>query len=158
MMDFKELEAKITDPKYAIPASIVALVILATVGFFYFQSQQNQTIDPNNQQAVQEDNNRILSEVGKLMDLPPGETPQVLTVTDISQLQGQPFFARAQNGDKVIVYSGAQRAILYDPKSKKIREVSPINNTPPASDSATPIGDNNTALPPSPATSSATQP
>jgi hypothetical protein len=138
-MDFKELESKITDPKYAIPASIVALVILAAVGFFYFQSQQNQPIDPNNPQAVQEDNNRIIEEVGKLMDLPPGETPQVLTVTDITQLTGQPFFARAQNGDRVLVYSGAQKAILYDPKNKKIREVTNINVAPPsATESATP--------------------
>lgn len=138
-MDFKDLETKITDPKYAIPASIVALVILAAVGFFYFQSQQNQPIDPNNQQAVQEENNKVIEEVAKLMDLPSGETPQVLTVTDITQLQGQPFFARAQNGDRVLVYSGAQKAILYDPNNKKIREVSPINLAPPsATESAIP--------------------
>lgn len=50
------------------------------------------------------------------------ETPTIATVSDITKLQGQPFFAKAQNGDKVYVYSNAKKAILYRPSENKIIE------------------------------------
>ena len=56
------------------------------------------------------------------------------TVSDLEKLKDQPFFAKAKIGDKVLIYTDAKKAILYDPVNDKIVEVAPINigNSNPA--------------------------
>jgi len=70
---------------------------------------------------------KLVLEVGKLIELPIGEDPTVATVTDITKLKDQPFFAKAKNGDKVLIYTNARKAILYDPQAKKVIDIAPIN-------------------------------
>lgn len=105
-----------------------SIVLIAAIGiaiYFYIQYQQTQMqlnrSTQSNEQAV------LLNEVGKLIVLPSGEQPQIATVTDVSKLKGQSFFAHARNGDKVLIYAKSQQAILYDPVANKIVEVGPIN-------------------------------
>lgn len=116
------------------------MVLVLAGGGFYFYSQNQKSVANNPQAEVK----KLVSEVGKLVDLPKGEDPTVATVTDISKLQGQAFFARAKNGDKVLIYSNAKKAILYDPQAKKVIDIAPINVGSPsaqvATPSATPIG------------------
>lgn len=117
-------------------AVVIGLLIVGGGGYFYYQSQKSQTQNPA--QGSQEEVKKLVLEVGKLMELPPGETPTVATVTDITKLQSQPFFAMAKNGDKVLIYQNSQRAILYDPQAKKIINVAPINVGSPSAQVATP--------------------
>jgi len=106
------------------------IVLVAAIGFavyFYIQYQQTQMqlnrSTQSNQQAA------LVDEVGKLIVLPSDEQPEIATVSDVKKLKGQPFFVNAQNGDKVLIYSKAQEAILYDPVANKIVEVGPISLT-----------------------------
>lgn len=106
---------------------MVLIAAIAIAIYFYFQYQETQ-IQLNkstqaNQQAV------LISKVGKLIILPSGEQPTIATVSDIDKLKGQPFFAHARNGDKVLIYAKAQEAVLYDPLANKIVEVGPITLT-----------------------------
>lgn len=110
-------------------AVILGLLILGVGGYFYYQSQKGQNLT-NVQQGSPEEVNKMVEEVGKLMELPQGEVPQVATVTDVTQLQNQPFFQRAKNGDKVLIYQASGKAILYDPQAKKIIDVTVINLNP----------------------------
>jgi hypothetical protein len=106
------------------------LVLLAAVGvavYFYLQYQQSQ--DQLNKSTHSNEQAALISEVGKLIDLPTGEQPTVATVSDINKLKSQSFFARARDGDKVLIYTKAQEAILYDPLVNKIVEVGPISLT-----------------------------
>lgn len=109
----------------------VVVIVLGGVGYFYYQNKKVQASNPpaNTQAEVK----KLVAEVGKLIDLPQGEEPTIATVTDIAKLQNQAFFQKAKNGDKVLIYTVAKKAILYDPLLKKIIDVAPINvGTPSA--------------------------
>lgn len=72
------------------------------------------------------DDQKVIEQVSKVMDLPSDETPSIATVLDKTKLSDQAFFARAEDGDKLLLYTGAQKAILYRPSSKTIIEVMPL--------------------------------
>lgn len=69
----------------------------------------------------------LTDEVGKLYALPQGEMPTLATVTDVTKLADQPFFKKAKNGDKVLIFATAKEVILYRPEIKKIIAVAPVN-------------------------------
>ena len=104
---------------------VVFLLALAGTAFYFYRQYVDLKKDP--QKAAQEEITKMLKEVGKLMVLPEGETPTVATVTDPERLKDQPFFANAKFGDKVIIYTNAKKAILYDSIANKIVEVAPLN-------------------------------
>jgi len=102
---------------------VLVLVVLTTGGaaaYFYNQLQQ----DP--QVQVQEEIDKLVAQVGELLVLPEGEAPTIATVSDVNLLGDQPFFANANNGDRVLIYTSARKAILYDPIANKIVEIAPI--------------------------------
>lgn len=96
----------------------LVLIIVGMVGFWYFR--KNKDVD-------------VISMVGKLMVLP-NEVPTVATVTDKNKINGQSFFKSAENGDKVLIFSKASKAVLYRPSENKVIEVAVVNvgnNEPP---------------------------
>ena len=108
------------------------------LGYKYQKAQKEiQTIrtDPTViQKAAQAEVKQLLDQVGKLIDLPQKESPTVATVTDSQKLKSQPFFAKAKNGDKIIIYTEAKKALIYRPSTNKIVDVAPVtigqNQTP----------------------------
>ena len=110
--------------------SVIIAVFLILVGlttYFYFQYRKANTLLHNPTLAAKEEADAILPKVAKLMDLPTGENPTIGTVVNISKLKGQPFFTKAKNGDKIIIYTDARKAILYRPSENKIIDVTQIN-------------------------------
>lgn len=67
----------------------------------------------------------LVAQVGRLMELP-DEQPTVATVTDVEKLKNQPFFAKSQNGDKVLIFTNAKKAVLYRPSTNLIIDVAPV--------------------------------
>lgn len=116
---------------------------LAAGGYYIYRYKPNilspvkdlkiQTSDSGQLNADQ--TQQLLAEVGKIIELPTGETPTVATISDVSKLKGQDFFKKAQNGDQVIIYPKAKKAYLYSTSLKKILEVEPIS-VPEATTSA----------------------
>ena len=99
-------------------------------------SQELTALKQNPQQLVEQEVRALVARVGQLIVLP-DETPTVATVTDPEQLQERPFFANAKKGDKVLIYTTARKAILYDPVAHKIIEVAPVTiGNPPESGTA----------------------
>jgi cytoskeletal protein RodZ len=64
----------------------------------------------------------------------PEEVPQIATVTDKTQLADQPFFKKAENGDKILIFTQSGRAVLYRPRIKKVVDTTTISLTPEVSD------------------------
>jgi hypothetical protein len=69
----------------------------------------------------------LAKRVEKIVVVPADETPTVATVTDPQKLSGQDFFAGAKEGDKVLIYARAGKAILYDPAAGKVINIAPVN-------------------------------
>lgn len=106
---------------------VVIVASIAVAGYFYMQYQHSQQLLQNPTLVAQQQTQDLLTRVGKLIVLPKDETPTVATVSDVSKLQNQPFFAKATNGDKVLIYTKAKEAILYDPTLNIIVAVAPVN-------------------------------
>ena len=69
----------------------------------------------------------LLSAVAKHLVLPNDEEPTIATISDIDVLgENQPFFDGASNGDKVIVYVSAGKAIIYSPDRDVIINVGAV--------------------------------
>ena len=76
----------------------------------------------------------MLAKVGKIVDLPKEETAKIARVTDLKSHKNQPFFARAREGDVLIVYAKNRLAILFDLEGQKVinmNKITVIFPTPP---------------------------
>lgn len=112
--------------------SSLLLVALSVAGYFYYQYRQS----PKVQSA--EEITDLKAEIGRLFELPTDEEPTLATVTDREKLADQPFFQKAENGDKVLIYSQSGRAVLYRPSAKKIIDVTSVNVAKPEAEADQP--------------------
>jgi hypothetical protein len=111
-------------------AALVILALIAAAAWFVYDYQQTKQENEklaNPTEAAKVATAELVTKVGALVQLPAGETPTVATVSDASKLKNQAFFAKAQNGDKVLIYTEAKRAILYRPSTDKVIEIAPVN-------------------------------
>lgn len=122
--------------KIIVPLLIVILVVLGGTTYYFVNRYSQLKKDP--QQAVRQQTQVLVDKIAKLIVLPQGEEPTIATVTDPDQLKDQPFFANAQKGDIVLIYTNARKAILYNPTENKIVEVAPLNIGPAPQAPATP--------------------
>mgnify|MGYP001563556634 CR=1 FL=1 len=122
---------------------ILALVVISGVGFgvykYFALARELSDIRTNPgkiQEITKKENKKLVDEIGRLMELPKDEEPTVALVNDIERLKSQAFFQNAKNGDKVLIYTTAKKAILYRPSDGKVIEVAPVTIGGSASPSA----------------------
>ncbi len=123
----------IANPKVFLVILAIAVSVVGTVYVARKKPQllgiQGQSVDQTQQSKEETEN--LVKEVGEIIALPEGEIPTLATVTDLETVKDQTFFARAQNGDRVLIYSSAKKAYLYRPSEKKIIEVGVVNLNQP---------------------------
>lgn len=100
----------------------VALLLIVFSSVYLLLAYRNSQADPN--LAIQKETKELTDRIGRFMELPTEEQPTLATVTDQDKLKGQNFFSHAQNGDKLLVYTKAKKAILFRPSTGKVIEVS----------------------------------
>jgi hypothetical protein len=122
---------------YKIVITVVVVGAIIISSYFYIQYRKTQKLLQNPTLVAAQETKSLTAKVFALMELPGGEDPTIATVSDTKKLAGQPFFVNSQNGDKVLIYSNAKKAILYRPSINKIIEVAPIS-TDVASQSSVP--------------------
>jgi len=107
---------------------ILVLALAAATVYFYKKSANKTSVSATEVKS-------LVIDVGKHVVLPDGETPTLATVSDPNALKNQSFFANAQKGDKVLIYTNAKEAILYRPSIDKIITIAPLNIETPAKQS-----------------------
>lgn len=111
-------------------AVVFALVGIGAVGVFQYQKVQKELAKLKTSASgplTDERQRELISEVSSRIMLPNDEKPTVAVVSDINRLKDQQFFSGGQNGDVVLIYMNAKKAVLYRPADKKIVEVAPVN-------------------------------
>ena len=121
---------------------LLLLTIAASGTSYYFyraysELKNGQSAPKKQALASQNETEGLVATIGQFLSLP-DETPTIATVTDPEKLSGQAFFANAKTGYKVLIFSKAKKAILYDPVSGKIIEVAPLLIDPGESANPTP--------------------
>ncbi len=110
--------------KRALLIFIIVLLVLGGGGYFYYRSSHD-TFEAK-QELSKEEIASILTAVGRHIRLP-DEEPLVATVADIDSLVAtQSFYQGAENGDILLIYPTAAKAILYDPEGDVLINVGPI--------------------------------
>jgi hypothetical protein len=120
-------------------AVVVVIGLVSVSGFLYYKYQQAQQEIlgiKTGSSDLSAENKRLVAEVSKFIVLP-DEEPTIATVSDVDKLKDQPFFQKAKNGDKVLIYSSAKKAYLYDPNLKKILDVANFNVSSPSAQQTT---------------------
>jgi hypothetical protein len=109
---------------YKIVYLIVLVVALSAFGFFLIRYLQ---VNHNYKEAImtqEQRNQRTITAVGKIMDLPKDETPVIFQVQDKDKLGNssvtKQFFEKAKNGDVILAYQKANMSIIYRPGEKRI--------------------------------------
>ena len=131
-MNFKDMDKTTTTTNKRVAGKkkhiviILAVLLVAAAGAAFYFYKKSLPVQSSGQ-ASREEIKALGAKVGRLIVLPRGEDPTVATVVEPEKLIDQPFFANAQKGDKVLIYAGAKKAILYNPESNKIIEVAPVN-------------------------------
>jgi hypothetical protein len=105
--------------KKAIIVYVVVLVLVTAgaVGLLVLRHPQDQ--DLNSVEVIKQ-------KISHHMLLPKDEQPALATITDHTKLT-TPFLKKTQNGDKVLIYQKAQRAIIYRPSIDRIVDVGPVS-------------------------------
>lgn len=125
---------------WKIIVGVILAASLAANGFLLWEYQKkqdmaaeletaNQTIElfkSDPEQAQQASVEEYIEQVSQVYDLPEDETPSIATVRDNEQLDDQPFFDRAENGDVVLIYPDAELALLYRPSTGQVVNVSTL--------------------------------
>ncbi|HEY5806219.1 MAG TPA: hypothetical protein VIS56_02415 [Candidatus Saccharimonadales bacterium] len=109
---------------------LILLVVVGAIAWFgraYWQTHTQLTaLQSDPAVAARQESKDLVDAVGKLIVLP-DESPAIATVDDKDKLTSQAFFKNAANGDKVLMYAEAKKAILYRPSVNKVLEVAYLN-------------------------------
>lgn len=105
--------------------SFMVIVVFALI--LLFSNGDSKAIKIQKANEVKSGNNLIV-EISKLMVLPE-EKPSIATIVDYSKLENNLFFKGAKDGDKLLLFKGANRSILYDPETDLILNVGKIEET-----------------------------
>jgi hypothetical protein len=102
-------------------AIAVAAILVLSIGFISLRHLQAKTQPNSSPQQATAEIKDVTTKVGRLVLLPSGgQVPTVAIIKNAATLKNQSFFANAQDGDYVLVYSQAKKAILYRPSINRV--------------------------------------
>lgn len=98
-------------------------IIIGALGLFFYNYYL--VVKSNKSEVINQSD--LILKISKLVILPTGEEPAVATINDApSLIKEQVFYKNAINGDIVLVYQKAAKAIVYSPSRNIIVNVGPV--------------------------------
>ena len=113
-----KLTKALKQPRVRFFLILVAVLLTAAFARNYMQARN---------ELVHNDPIKLAAKIGEFVELPLDEAPTLATVKDASKLRTQSFFKHTQDGDKVLIYAKAGKAVIYRPSTKKVVQYMPIN-------------------------------
>lgn len=126
-------------PKKKIIAKIllilVAILLAGTAVFFGYKYYKLRHVYNNllfsqsayndaHSKAIENNNQKTIKAVSKLIALPSNESPTIFEVSDKAKLGNaiitKTYFANAKNGDVILAYQKANLSVIYRPSEKRI--------------------------------------
>jgi len=132
-MAFQRFLSALDRMKYAL-IILVGVGLIASFGFLVYrhytlQKEFTGTGSDTTQASLGIDTDeakRVIDKVRALVVVPADEEPTVARIADISRLSGQQFFTQAKNGDHVLVFQNAKRAILFRESENRVVEFTTV--------------------------------
>ncbi|MCK5460123.1 LytR C-terminal domain-containing protein [Candidatus Parcubacteria bacterium] len=104
---------------------LIGACVWLLINYKNAQKQINYLSELTVEEISKKERDELLGKVRKLIILPEDKQPAISTIQDIGKLaEAQPFFEKAQNGDRVIIYE--DRAIIYSPSKNVLINVGPV--------------------------------
>lgn len=103
-----------------------AIIVVVVVILLFIRQEGNQSLKIQRPGDIKT-GNKIVDQVAKLIVLP-DEKPVVATIVKAELLKNNKFFAEANNGDQVLFFKKADKAILYDPTLQHIKNIGSAKN------------------------------
>jgi hypothetical protein len=110
--------------KFGKKAVLVSVLLLLVVASLLWRAHAERSV-PASEAAT----NQLIAEIADRAVLPKGEKPSVSTVVDKNKAD-QAFLVNASDGDKVLLYFQAGRAVLYRPSTHQIVNMGPLTQPP----------------------------
>jgi len=105
---------------------ITGLITLVLCIYFFVQYQRANRLLRSPNAAMVQEGDEIIQIIRPIIHVENDEKPTIATVADTTKLVGQPFFEKAENGDKVLIFKTSNTVVLYRPSVKKVIAVSSI--------------------------------
>jgi len=117
--------------QYAIAIFVLVLVWASIWSYMSYRGAQDKLEAlkgvVEGEQVPARESNDIVEKVRALVVVPEDEDPVIATVQDADKLaQEQPFYKNVQNGDTVLIYPRAQKAIIYRASEDILVNVGPV--------------------------------
>lgn len=106
---------------------VIGLLVVGAIGLSVYSFTQLQSVKKNPQKIITDETKSYVEKVSKHIDVPMDEEPQVARVQDEAKAKENPFFKNVKNGDVVLVFAKAQKAVIYRPSEDKLINVGPLN-------------------------------
>lgn len=110
-----------------VPLFLLVCVLVALGATFYFYSEWR-GLRENPQAETEKEMREMVVRVRRLIDVPQGEVPALVRITDTKPLEDQIFFKNAKKGNVILFYAVARKAYLYDPEEDIIVEVATLGD------------------------------
>lgn len=111
--------------------TLLIIIVIAVLGYAIFKKFNPTTATPEGQLSEKQIKT-LVNKVSKLINVPE-ETPVVATIMKAEQLiSEQKFYVGSKDGDYLMVFPTAQKAIIYRESEDKLINVGPIIVDQPA--------------------------
>lgn len=108
---------------------LLILAVLIALGIFAYSALQYLSIQEDAEARKVQEAEKVAVVVGKLIALPEGETPLLITVDDATIYRNEPIFARVKEGDQILVYTVAGKIVIYRPEKNIIVDAMSLDFT-----------------------------